>query len=73
MDDTVAALEQSIADHLDIMPTHWVLVAASLDGAIHSVCSSGMPLWMRKGLLEWDATSYGAQPIWTLDEDEEED
>ena len=63
-------IETAIAEALDVLPTHWVLVVATADGEIHSLTSPDMPLWQRKGLLEWDATSYGAQPLWTLDDDE---
>ena len=69
-DDTGAKIETAIAEALDVLPTHWVLVVATADGEIHSLTSPDMPLWQRKGLLEWDATSYGAQPLWTLDDDE---
>ena len=67
-----AAIESAIASALDVLPTHWVLVVATADDEIHSLCSPGMPLWQRKGLLEWDASSYGAQPTWTLHDEEGE-
>lgn len=70
-EEELQAIESAIASALDVLPTHWVLCVSTADGEVHSLCSPGMPLWMRKGLLEWDASSYGAQPMWTLgDEDE---
>lgn len=69
-DDTGAKIETAIAEALDVLPTHWVLVVATAEGEIHSLTSPDMPLWQRKGLLEWDATSYGAQPLWTLGDEE---
>ena len=70
-DNPCQAIESTIAQTLDVLPTHWVLVVATADGEIHSMTSPDMPLWQRKGLLEWDASSYGAQPLWTLDEDDD--
>lgn len=50
--DAGAKIETAIAEALDVLPTHWVLVVATADGEIHSLTSPDMPLWQRKGLLE---------------------
>ena len=56
---------------MDCLPTHWVLVVADSEGNVRSLSSPSLPMWMRYGLLKWDASAYIAQPFWTAGEDEE--
>lgn len=71
-----AAIEAAITDALDAeMATRWVVVAETVDAdgevSLASLCSPGLPVWVRSGMLRWEADTLAGQPIWTAkDEDE---
>lgn len=77
IDDTkVAALEAAITDTLGAeMATRWVVVAETIDAdgtpSLASLSSPGLPLWVRSGMLRWEADTLAGQPVWT-DEDADE-
>lgn len=68
-----AVIERAIAEHLDTTPAHWILVVSDLDGRVSRLHAPGMPTWQCAGLLAWAAQGDAPQPLWTLDEDEDED
>ena len=76
IDNTKAvALEAAITDTLDAeMTTRWVVVAEiiSADGtpSLASLSSPGLPMWVRSGMLRWEADTLAGQPLWTDAEDE---
>lgn len=72
-----AAVEQAITAALEAkMATRWVVVAeivdASGDVSLASLCSPGLPVWVRSGMLRWEADTLAGQPIWTDAEDEDD-
>lgn len=73
-----AAIEAAIIDALDAeMATRWVVVAETVDAAgevsLASLCSPGLPIWVRSGMLRWEADTLAGQPVWAAAEDEDED
>ena len=71
----VAALEAAITDALGAeMTTRWVVVAETADSdgevSLASLCSPGLPVWVRSGMLRWEADTLAGQPLWTYAEDE---
>ena len=72
-----AAIEAAITDALDAeIATRWVVVAETVDSngevSLASLCSPGLPVWVRSGMLRWEADTLAGQPIWT-DKDDDED
>ena len=72
----VAALEAAITDALDAeMAPRWVVVAETVDAdgevSLASLCSPGLPMWVRSGMLRWEADTLAGQPIWTAEDDDE--
>ena len=70
-----AAIEAAITDALDAeMATRWVVVAETVDAdgevSLASLCSPGLPVWVRSGMLRWEADTLAGQPLWTDAEDE---
>ena len=70
-----AAIEAAITDALDAeMTTRWVVVAETIDAdgvpSLASLSSPGLPLWVRSGMLRWEADTLAGQPLWTDAEDE---
>ena len=70
-----AAIEAAITDALDAeMTTRWVVVAETVDAdgtpSLASLSSPGLPLWVRSGMLRWEADTLAGQPLWTDAEDE---
>ena len=70
-----AAIEAAITDALDAeMATCWVVVAETVDSdgevSLASLCSPGLPLWVRSGMLRWEADTLAGQPVWSHAEDE---
>lgn len=75
--DLIRAVEKAITDALDAeMATRWVIVAETVDAdgevSLASLCSPGLPLWVRSGMLRWEADTLAGQPIWTAEDDEDE-
>ena len=73
----VAALEAAITDTLDAeMTTRWVVVAETIDAdgipSLASLCSPGLPMWVRSGMLRWEADTLAGQPVWSCAEDDDE-
>ena len=71
----VAAIEAAITDAFDAeMTTRWVVVAETIDAdgtpSLASLSSPGLPLWVRSGMLRWEADTLAGQPLWTDAEDE---
>ena len=79
IDNTKAiALEAAITDNLDAkMTTRWVVVAETIDAdgtsSLASLCSPGLPLWVRSGMLRWEADTLAGQPTWSYAEDDDDD
>ena len=72
----VAALEAAIADTLGAaMTTRWVVVAETIDAdgtpSLASLSSPGLPLWVRSGMLRWEADTLAGQPVWGYADDDE--
>ena len=70
-----AAIEAAITDALDAeIATRWVVVAETIDAdgtpSLASLSSPGLPLWVRSGMLRWEADTLAGQPLWTDAEDE---
>ena len=70
-----AAIEAAITDALDAaIATRWVVVAETVDSdgevSLASLCSPGLPVWVRSGMLRWEADTLAGQPIWTAEDDE---
>ena len=70
----VAALEAAITDILGAeMTTRWVVVAETIDAdgtpSLASLSSPGLPLWVRSGMLRWEADTLAGQPVWSYDEE----
>ena len=62
-------------DALDAeIATRWVVVAETVDSdgevSLASLCSPGLPMWVRSGMLRWEADTLAGQPLWTDAEDE---
>ena len=78
IDDTkVAALEAAITDTFNAeMTTRWVVVAETIDAdgtpSLASLNSPGLPVWVRSGMLRWEADSLAGQPVWSYAEDDDE-
>ena len=73
-----AAIEAAITDALDAeMATRWVVVAETVDAdgevSLASLCSPGLPVWVRSGMLRWEADTLAGQPIWTAEDDDEDE
>ena len=71
----VAALEAAITDALNAkMATRWVVVAETIDAdgtrSLASLSSPGLPVWVRSGMLRWEADTLAGQPLWADAEDE---
>ena len=71
----VAALEAAITDTLGAeIATRWVVVAETVDSngevSLASLCSPGLPVWVRSGMLRWEADTLAGRPLWTDAEDE---
>ena len=72
-----AALEAAITDTIDAaeMTTRWVVVAETIDAdgtlSLASLSSPGLPLWVRSGMLRWEADTLAGQPVWSYDEAED--
>ena len=71
----VAAIEAAITDAFDAeMTTRWVVVAETIDAdgtpSLASLSSPGLPLWVRSGMLRWEADTLAGQPLWNDAEDE---
>ena len=65
-----AAIEAAITDALDAeMATRWVVVAETVDSngevSLASLCSPDLPVWVRSGMLRWEADTLAGQPLWT--------
>ena len=72
-----AAIEAAITDALDAeMATRWVVVAETVDAdgevSLASLCSPGLPMWVRSGMLRWEADTLAGQPVWTAQDEERE-
>ena len=72
----VAALEAAITDAVDAeMTTRWVVVAETVDAdgevSLASLCSPGLPMWVRSGMLRWEADTLAGQPVWTAEDEDE--
>ena len=72
-----AAIEAAITDALDAeIATRWVVVAETVDSngevSLASLCSPGLPLWVRSGMLRWEADTLAGQPVWSYSEDDDE-
>ena len=70
-----AAIEAAITDAFDAeMATRWVVVAETVDSngevSLAGLCSPGLPVWVRSGMLRWEADTLAGQPLWTNAEDE---
>ena len=78
IDDTkVAALEAAITDTFNAeMTTRWVVVAETIDAdgtpSLASLNSPGLPVWVRSGMLRWEADTLAGQPVWSYAEDDDE-
>ena len=73
----ILALEAAITDALDAkMATRWVVVAEIIDAdgtpSLASLNSPGLPLWVRSGMLRWEADTLAGQPVWSYAEDDDE-
>ena len=73
-----AAIEQAITTALEAkMATRWVVVAETVDAdgevSLASLCSPGLPVWVRSGMLRWEADTLAGQPIWTAEDDDEDE
>ena len=73
----VAALEAAITDALNAeMATRWVVVDETIDAdgtpSLASLSSPGLPLWVRSGMLRWEADTLAGQPVWSYAEDDDE-
>ena len=71
----VAAIEAAITAAFDAeMATRWVVVAETVDSdgevSLASLCSPGLPVWVRSGMLRWEADTMAGQPIWTANDDD---
>lgn len=71
-----AAIEAAITEALDAaMATRWVVVAETVDAdgvpSLASLCSPGLPVWVRSGMLRWEADTLAGQPIWTAEDEDE--
>lgn len=71
-----AAIEAAITAALDAeMATRWIVVAETVDAdgevSLASLCSPGLPVWVRSGMLRWEADTLAGQPIWTAEDDPE--
>ena len=71
-----AAIEAAITDAIDDaeIATRWVVVAETVDSngevSLASLCSPGLPVWVRSGMLRWEADTLAGQPLWADAEDE---
>ena len=73
----VATLEAAITDTLGAeMTTRWVVVAETIDAdgvpSLASLSSPGLPMWVRSGMLRWEADTLAGQPVWSYAEDDDE-
>ena len=73
-----AAIEAAITDALDAeMATRWIVVAETVDAdgevSLASLHSPGLPVWVRSGMLRWEADTLAGQPLWTADADDEDE
>lgn len=66
----VDAIERAITEAMDVLPVQWVLVVADADGNTHSIASTYLPLWQRRGLLNWEAEGIAPQPTWDINPDD---
>ena len=68
-------LEQAITRATNSrLVTRWVVVAETIDAdgqrSLCSIASPNLPVWVRSGMLRWEADTMAGQPIWTANDDD---
>ena len=54
----------------DLPPPVPIGLARVAHPSLASLCSPGLPVWARSGMLRWEAETLAGQPLWTDAEDE---